>query len=173
MSSPGFVKHAAAQGIDIFRIFDSLNYLPNLKVAMEAVQETHAICEAAICYTGDILDPKRTKYSLKYYVKLDALTRPAVDLADVEGALSAEEDPPGTDVVRPEVGEGAHRALSADGLGDGRFVDAVLERDDEPLVGEPWSDRRDSLLRTAFSTASRQTVRLWGRSCATPPALAP
>jgi pyruvate carboxylase len=66
----GFVKHAAEQGIDIFRIFDSLNYTPNLKVAMEAVQETHAICEAAICYTGDILDPKRTKYSLKYYVKL-------------------------------------------------------------------------------------------------------
>jgi pyruvate carboxylase len=46
-------------GIDIFRIFDSLNYTPNLKVAMEAVQETHAVCEAAICYTGDILDPKR------------------------------------------------------------------------------------------------------------------
>ncbi len=66
----GFVKHAAAQGIDIFRIFDSLNYLPNVKVAMEAVQKTHAICEAAICYTGDILDPKRTKYSLKYYIKL-------------------------------------------------------------------------------------------------------
>jgi pyruvate carboxylase len=66
----GFVKHAAAQGIDIFRIFDSLNYTPNLKVAMEAVHETHAVCEAAICYTGDILDPKRAKYSLKYYVKL-------------------------------------------------------------------------------------------------------
>ncbi|EEF60728.1 pyruvate carboxylase [Pedosphaera parvula] len=66
----GFIKHAAAQGIDIFRIFDSLNYTPNLKVAMEAVQETHAICEAAICYTGDIIDPKRTKYSLKYYVKM-------------------------------------------------------------------------------------------------------
>src|SRR3954464_13446776 len=66
----GFIKHSAAQGIDIFRIFDSLNYLPNLTVAMEAVQETHAICEAAICYTGDILDPKRSKYSLKYYVKL-------------------------------------------------------------------------------------------------------
>jgi pyruvate carboxylase len=66
----GFVKHAAATGIDIFRIFDSLNYTPNLRVAMEAVQETHAICEAAVCYTGDILDPKRNKYSLKYYVKL-------------------------------------------------------------------------------------------------------
>jgi pyruvate carboxylase len=66
----GFVKHAAEAGIDIFRIFDSLNYTPNLQVAMEAVQETHAVCEAAICYTGDILDPKRSKYSLKYYVKL-------------------------------------------------------------------------------------------------------
>ena len=66
----GFVKHAAAEGMDIFRIFDSLNYLPNLKVAMEAVQETHAICEAALCYTGDILDPRRDKYSLKYYVDL-------------------------------------------------------------------------------------------------------
>ncbi len=66
----GFVKHAAEAGMDIFRIFDSLNYTPNLKVAMEAVQETHAICEATLCYTGDILDPKRTKYSLKYYIKL-------------------------------------------------------------------------------------------------------
>jgi pyruvate carboxylase len=66
----GFIKHAAEAGIDIFRIFDSLNYTPNLKVAMETVRETHAVCEAAICYTGDILDPKRTKYSLNYYVKL-------------------------------------------------------------------------------------------------------
>jgi pyruvate carboxylase len=66
----GFVKHAAASGIDIFRIFDSLNYVPNLKAAMQAVRDTHAICEAAICYTGDILDPARTKYSLDYYVKM-------------------------------------------------------------------------------------------------------
>ncbi len=66
----GFVKHAAASGIDIFRIFDSLNYTPNLQVAIEAVRQTHAICEAAICYTGDIHDPRRAKYSLKYYVKL-------------------------------------------------------------------------------------------------------
>jgi pyruvate carboxylase len=66
----GFVKQAAAAGIDIFRIFDSLNYTPNLKAAIAAVHQTHAVCEAAICYTGDILDPKRTKYSLKYYVKL-------------------------------------------------------------------------------------------------------
>ena len=66
----GFVKHAAGAGMDIFRIFDSLNYLPNLRTAMEAVHETHAVCEAAICYTGDILDQRRDKFSLKYYVKL-------------------------------------------------------------------------------------------------------
>jgi pyruvate carboxylase len=66
----GFVKHAAASGMDIFRVFDSLNYTPNLRVAMEAVQDTHGVCEAAICYTGDILDERRDKFTLKYYVKL-------------------------------------------------------------------------------------------------------
>ena len=66
----GFVKHSAECGMDIFRVFDSLNDLSNMKAAMEAVQDTHGICEGALCYTGDILDPKRTKYSLKYYVSL-------------------------------------------------------------------------------------------------------
>ncbi len=65
----GFIKHSAEAGMDIFRIFDSLNYLPNMQVAMEAVQEhTNSVCEAAVCYTGDIDDPKRDKYSLKYYI---------------------------------------------------------------------------------------------------------
>ncbi|MDF1753914.1 MAG: pyruvate carboxylase [Verrucomicrobiales bacterium] len=65
----GFVKHSADSGMDIFRIFDSLNYLPNMQVAMEAVRNHgKAVCEAAICYTGNIDDPKRDKYSLKYYV---------------------------------------------------------------------------------------------------------
>ena len=66
----GFVKHSAEAGMDIFRIFDSLNYLPNLRVAMEAVQDTHGICEGTLCYTGNILDSRRDKFSLKYYVKL-------------------------------------------------------------------------------------------------------
>jgi len=66
----GFVKHSADSGMDIFRIFDSLNYLPNMKVAMEAVRDHgKSICEAAICYTGDITDSRRDKYSLKYYVE--------------------------------------------------------------------------------------------------------
>ena len=65
-----FVKESCRQGIDIFRIFDSLNSIDNMRVSMDAVLETGAICEAAICYTGDILDKRRPKYSLQYYVDL-------------------------------------------------------------------------------------------------------
>jgi len=65
-----FVREAHAQGIDIFRIFDSLNSIDNMRVAIDAALETGAVCEAAICYTGDILDKRRAKYSLKYYVAL-------------------------------------------------------------------------------------------------------
>jgi len=65
----GFIEHAADSGMDIFRIFDSLNYLPNMQVAMEAVREHgKSICEAAICYSGDILNPARSKYDLNYYI---------------------------------------------------------------------------------------------------------
>jgi pyruvate carboxylase len=65
-----FVKEAAMAGVDIFRVFDALNWTENMQVAMEAVVESGMICEAAICYTGDITNPNRTKYSLKYYVEL-------------------------------------------------------------------------------------------------------
>ncbi|HTW95700.1 MAG TPA: pyruvate carboxylase, partial [Tepidisphaeraceae bacterium] len=66
-----FIRESASHGIDVFRIFDSLNWTDNMKVAIETVREkTHSICEAAICYTGDILNPRRTKYSLNYYVKM-------------------------------------------------------------------------------------------------------
>jgi pyruvate carboxylase len=65
-----FVEESAAAGMDVFRIFDSLNWVPNMRVAIEAVVDAGALCEAAICYTGDILDEKRTKYDLKYYVEL-------------------------------------------------------------------------------------------------------
>ncbi|CAN5878012.1 pyruvate carboxylase [soil metagenome] len=65
-----FVKEAAGAGIDLFRVFDSLNWVPNMEVSLEAVRESGALCEAAICYSGDILDPKRTKYDLKYYLSM-------------------------------------------------------------------------------------------------------
>jgi pyruvate carboxylase len=65
-----FVKEAAQAGIDLFRVFDALNGLPNLELAIDAVRNAGMLCEAAVCYTGDILDPRRTKYDLGYYVDL-------------------------------------------------------------------------------------------------------
>src|SRR5260370_4338287 len=65
-----FVKESADAGIDLFRIFDALNGLPTLRLAIDAVRDTGRLCEAAICYTGDLLNPTRTKYNLAYYVNL-------------------------------------------------------------------------------------------------------
>ena len=65
-----FVKTAAHNGMDVFRVFDSLNWTRNMTVAMDAVLDSGAILEAAVCYTGDILNPRREKYSLKYYVSM-------------------------------------------------------------------------------------------------------
>lgn len=57
-------------GMDIFRVFDSLNYLPNLIVGMEAAGKAGGIVEAAISYSGDVSNPKKTKYDLNYYLKI-------------------------------------------------------------------------------------------------------
>jgi pyruvate carboxylase len=65
-----FIEQAAKNGIDLFRVFDSLNWVENMRVSMDAVLENNALCEAAICYTGDIHDPNRAKYNLKYYVNM-------------------------------------------------------------------------------------------------------
>lgn len=65
-----FVKEAAKGGIDIFRVFDSLNWIPGMEVALDEVRNCGKLAEAAMCYTGDILDPKRDKYTLNYYVNM-------------------------------------------------------------------------------------------------------
>jgi pyruvate carboxylase len=65
-----FCEASVKNGMDIFRVFDSLNYLPNIQLGMDAVNKAGGIVEAAISYTGDVSDPKRTKYNLQYYVDL-------------------------------------------------------------------------------------------------------
>jgi pyruvate carboxylase len=65
-----FVKQAAANGIDVFRIFDSLNWVENMRVAIDAALETGRLVEAAICYTGNLIDPNEKKYTLDYYLKM-------------------------------------------------------------------------------------------------------
>ena len=81
----------AAKGIDVFRVFDSLNWVENMRVAMDAVLDSNKICEASICYTGDILNPERAKYDLQYYVsmakELEKAGAHVLGLKDMAGLL--------------------------------------------------------------------------------------
>ena len=65
-----FIAQAAKGGVDVFRVFDCLNWVENMRVAIDEVIETGKICEGSICYTGDVLDKARSKYDLKYYVRI-------------------------------------------------------------------------------------------------------
>ncbi len=86
-----FVKQAAETGIDVFRVFDPLNWVENMRVSMDAVLETGKVLEGAICYTGDIHDPNRAKYNLKYYVdmgkELKAAGTHIIGLKDMGGLV--------------------------------------------------------------------------------------
>ncbi|MGR3633551.1 MAG: pyruvate carboxylase [Limimaricola soesokkakensis] len=89
----GFVKQAAISGVDVFRVFDSLNWVENMRVAMDAVIEAEKVCEGTICYTGNMLDPKRSKYDLKYYVEmakeLEKAGAHVLGVKDMAGLLKA------------------------------------------------------------------------------------
>ncbi|HZN92249.1 MAG TPA: pyruvate carboxylase, partial [Myxococcales bacterium] len=65
-----FIDEAAEAGVDVFRVFDSLNDLDSMKVSIDRIRKTGKVCEVSICYTGDVSNPKRPKYSLKYYTEL-------------------------------------------------------------------------------------------------------
>ncbi|APO69658.1 pyruvate carboxylase [Rhizobium gallicum] len=86
-----FVRQAAKGGIDLFRVFDCLNWVENMRVSMDAVAEENKLCEAAICYTGDILNSARPKYDLKYYtdlaVHLEKAGAHIIALKDMAGLL--------------------------------------------------------------------------------------
>lgn len=86
-----FIKESANSGIDVFRIFDSLNWTENMKQSMATAQETGKIVEAAMCYTGDVLDPDKTKYTIDYYVnmarELEAAGSDIIGIKDMAGLL--------------------------------------------------------------------------------------
>ena len=86
-----FIKQSAEQGIDVFRIFDSLNWVENMKPSISTALETGKIVEASICYTGDILDPTKNKYNLEYYIRmakeLEELGTDIICIKDMAGLL--------------------------------------------------------------------------------------
>ena len=84
-----FIAQAAAGGIDVFRVFDCLNWAPNMKVTIEAVLAADRLCEAAICYTGNLSNPRETKYGLGYYLgiarELKAMGTHVLGIKDMGG----------------------------------------------------------------------------------------
>ena len=86
-----FIKQSAEQGIDIFRIFDSLNWIENMKPSINAALETGKIVEGSMCYTGDILDTSKSKYNLDYYIRmaqeLESLGVDIICIKDMAGLL--------------------------------------------------------------------------------------
>ena len=107
-----FVKQAAESGVDVFRVFDSLNWVENMRVAMDAVIDSGKVCEGTICYTGDINDPDRAKYSLKYYVDMGKELRDAgahvLGLKDMAGLLKPAAAGPLVRALKEEVGLPIH-----------------------------------------------------------------
>ncbi len=107
-----FVKQAAETGVDVFRVFDSLNWVENMRVAMDAVIESGKVCEGTICYTGDLLDPTRPKYDLKYYVgmakELEAAGAHVLGLKDMAGLLKPAQARMLVSALKEEVGLPIH-----------------------------------------------------------------
>ncbi|ARQ12111.1 pyruvate carboxylase [Rhizobium etli] len=98
-----FVRQAAKGGIDLFRVFDCLNWVENMRVSMDAIAEENKLCEAAICYTGDILNSARPKYDLKYYTNL------AVELEKAGAHIIAVKDMAG--LLKPAAAKVLFKAL--------------------------------------------------------------
>ncbi|GEK31185.1 pyruvate carboxylase [Kurthia zopfii] len=96
-----FIKESAKEGIDVFRVFDSLNWLPGMQTAIDAVRDSGKVAEATMCYTGDILDDTRTKYTVNYYKQL------AKDLESAGAHILAIKDMAG--LLKPEA---AYRLIS-------------------------------------------------------------
>ncbi|WBU65282.1 pyruvate carboxylase [Paracoccus aerodenitrificans] len=125
-----FVKQAADSGVDVFRVFDSLNWVENMRVAMDSVIESGKICEAAICYTGDILNADRAKYDLQYYVSMGKELRDAgahiLGLKDMAGLLKPAAARKLVTALKEEVGLPIHfHTHDTSGMGGASYLAAA------------------------------------------------
>jgi pyruvate carboxylase len=125
-----FVRQAAKTGVDVFRVFDSLNWVENMRVAMDTVIEENKVCEASICYTGDILNPERAKYNLAYYVSMGKELRDAgahiLGLKDMGGLLKPAAASVLVKALKEEVGLPIHfHTHDTSGMGAASILAAV------------------------------------------------
>ncbi|RUT29393.1 pyruvate carboxylase [Arsenicitalea aurantiaca] len=107
-----FVAQAAKGGVDVFRVFDCLNWVENMRVSMDAVAEAGKVCEAVVCYTGDLFDPDRSKYDLKYYVglarELEAAGAHVLGIKDMAGLLKPRAAKKLVETLKSEIGLPIH-----------------------------------------------------------------
>ncbi len=107
-----FVAQASAAGIDVFRVFDCLNWTDNMKVAIEAVRAADRLCEGAICYTGNLSNPRETKYDLRYYLKiakeLKAMGVQVIAIKDMAGLCQPRAAAALVGAIKSEVGLPVH-----------------------------------------------------------------
>ncbi|MDP6726270.1 MAG: pyruvate carboxylase, partial [Candidatus Marinimicrobia bacterium] len=107
-----FTEQAAKEGVDVFRVFDSLNWVENMRVAMDAVNESGKICEAAICYSGDLTNPKEDKYTLSYYVdmakQLEKAGAHIIGIKDMAGLVKPDAARQLVSALKQEVGIPLH-----------------------------------------------------------------
>ncbi len=126
-----FVAQAAENGIDLFRIFDSLNWVENMRVSIDAVLESGKLCEAAMCYTGDILDPARPKYDLAYYLRLakelEATGAHVLGIKDMAGLLKPEAARRLVAALKEEIGIPIHLHTHDTSGNSGASVLAAIE----------------------------------------------
>jgi pyruvate carboxylase len=125
-----FVARASEGGIDVFRIFDCLNWVDNMKVAIEAVRANNRLCEAAICYTGNLSNPRETKYDIKYYVKiakeLKAMGAHVIAIKDMAGLCQPHAATALVGALKDEVGLAIHfHTHDTSGIGAASVLAAV------------------------------------------------
>ena len=178
-----FVDQAARGGVDVFRVFDCLNWVDNMRVAMDAVNDSGKICEGAICYTGDVLDNNRSKYDLKYYVRilkeLEAAGAHMISLKDMAGllkpagarvlfkALREETDLPLHFHTHDTSGLSAASALVAAECGVD-IVDAAMDafsgNTSQPCLGSIAEALRGSPLDTALDAQAIRNISFYWES---------
>ncbi len=125
-----FVRRAAAAGIDLFRIFDCLNWVDNMRIAIDAVCNEGKLAEGALCYTGDILDPDRAKYALKYYIdlakQLEAAGCHILAIKDMAGVLKPNAARVLVSALKSEIGLPIHvHTHDTSGIGGATLLAAV------------------------------------------------
>jgi pyruvate carboxylase len=126
-----YVAQAAKAGVDVFRVFDSLNWVENMRVSIDAVLESGKLCEAAMCYTGDILDPARSKYDLAYYIdlakQLEATGAHVLGIKDMAGLLKPEAARRLVGALKSEIGLPIHFHTHDTSGNSGASVLAAIE----------------------------------------------